>query len=310
LANDAKLDNSSGMYKIIGDPTEGALITLAGKAGIDSAELNHMYKRIEEIPFDSERKMMTTFHDMPNDEGVSSFTKGAPDIIIDRCKRIILDGKVSEFTPELKSEVLRVNSELSRAALRVLAFAFKEYPSLPTDPSPDENESDMIFVGLTCMIDPPRPEARDAIALCKKAGVNAIMITGDYKETAFAIAKDLGMADTEDQAIMGEKIDGMSDEELQEVVKNTKVFARVSPEHKVRIVSALRANGDIAAMTGDGVNDALAIKKADIGVSMGITGTDVAKNTADMILTDDNFASIVAAVEEGRNSFTSCCHAT
>ncbi len=304
LANDAKLDNSSGMYRIIGDPTEGALVTLAGKAGIDSAELNHMYKRIEEIPFDSERKMMTTFHDMPNDEGVSSFTKGAPDIIIGRCNRIILDGRVREFTPELKSEVLRVNSDLSRAALRVLAFAFKEYASLPADPSPDKNESDMIFVGLTGMIDPPRPEARDAIALCKKAGVNAIMITGDYKETAFAIAKDLGMAETEDQAMMGEKLDGLSDEELQEVVKNTKVFARVSPEHKVRIVSALRANGDIAAMTGDGVNDALAIKKADIGVSMGITGTDVAKNTAEMILTDDNFASIVAAVEEGRIIFS------
>jgi len=304
LANDAKLDNSSGMYRIIGDPTEGALVTLAGKAGIDSAELNHMYKRIEEIPFDSERKMMTTFHDMPNDEGVSSFTKGAPDIIIGRCNRIILDGRVREFTPELKSEVLKVNSDLSRAALRVLAFAFKEYASLPADPSPDKNESDMIFVGLTGMIDPPRPEARDAIALCKKAGVNAIMITGDYKETAFAIAKDLGMADTEDQAMMGEKLDGMSDEELQEVVKNTKVFARVSPEHKVRIVSALRANGDIVAMTGDGVNDALAIKKADIGVSMGITGTDVAKNTAEMILTDDNFASIVAAVEEGRIIFS------
>jgi Ca2+-transporting ATPase len=250
LANDAKLDNSSGMYRIIGDPTEGALVTLAGKAGIDSAELNHMYKRIEEIPFDSERKMMTTFHDMPNDEGVSSFTKGAPDIIIGRCNRIILDGRVREFTPELKSEVLRVNSDLSRAALRVLAFAFKEYASLPADPSPDKNESDMIFVGLTGMIDPPRPEARDAIALCKKAGVNAIMITGDYKETAFAIAKDLGMAETEDQAMMGEKLDGLSDEELQDVVKNTKVFARVSPEHKVRIVSALRANGDIAAMTG------------------------------------------------------------
>lgn len=304
LANDAKLDNSSGMYRIIGDPTEGALVTLAGKAGIDSAELNHMYKRIEEIPFDSERKMMTTFHDMPNDEGVSSFTKGAPDIIIGRCSRIILDGRVREFTPELKSEVLKVNSDLSRAALRVLAFAFKEYASLPTEPSPDYNESDMIFVGLTGMIDPPRPEARDAIALCKKAGVNAIMITGDYKETAFAIAKDLGMADNEDQAMMGEKLDGISDEELQEVVKNTKVFARVSPEHKVRIVSALRANGDIAAMTGDGVNDALAIKKADIGVSMGITGTDVAKNTAEMILTDDNFASIVAAVEEGRIIFS------
>ena len=304
LANDAKLDNSSGLYRIIGDPTEGALVTLAGKAGIDSAELNHLYKRIEEIPFDSERKMMTTFHDMPNDEGVSSFTKGAPDIIIGRCNRIILDGRLQEFTPELKKEVLRVNSELSRAALRVLAFAFKEYASLPSDPSPGSNETDMIFVGLTGMIDPPRPEAREAIALCKKAGVNAIMITGDYKETAFAIAKDLGMADSEDQAMMGEKLDGISDEELQEVVKNTKVFARVSPEHKVRIVSALRANGDIAAMTGDGVNDALAIKKADIGVSMGITGTDVAKNTAEMILTDDNFASIVAAVEEGRIIFS------
>ena len=304
LANDAKLDNSSGLYRILGDPTEGALVTLAGKAGIDSAELNHMYKRIEEIPFDSERKMMTTFHDMPNDEGVSSFTKGAPDIIIGRCNRIILDGRLQDFTPELKKEVLNVNSELSRSALRVLAFAFKEYASLPSNPSPGSNETDMIFVGLTGMIDPPRPEAREAIALCKKAGVNAIMITGDYKETAFAIAKDLGMADNEDQAMMGEKLDGISDEELQEVVKKTKVFARVSPEHKVRIVSALRANGDIAAMTGDGVNDALAIKKADIGVSMGITGTDVAKNTAEMILTDDNFASIVAAVEEGRIIFS------
>ena len=304
LANDAKLDNSSGLYRIIGDPTEGALVTLAGKAGIDSAELNHMYKRIEEIPFDSERKMMTTFHDMPNDEGVSSFTKGAPDIIIGRCNRIILDGRLQDFTPELKKEVLNVNSELSRSALRVLAFAFKEYASLPSNPSPGSNETDMIFVGLTGMIDPPRPEAREAIALCKKAGVNVIMITGDYKETAFAIAKDLGMADNEDQAMMGEKLDGISDEELQEVVKKTKVFARVSPEHKVRIVSALRANGDIVAMTGDGVNDALAIKKADIGVSMGITGTDVAKNTAEMILTDDNFASIVAAVEEGRIIFS------
>ena len=304
LANDAKLDNSSGMYRIIGDPTEGALVTLAGKAGMDSVELNYKYKRIEEIPFDSERKMMTTFHDMPNDEGVSSFTKGAPDIIIRKCNRLILNGRVQEFTPELKSEVLKINSDLSRSALRVLAFAFKEYASLPTDPSPDKNESDMIFVGLTGMIDPPRPEARDAIALCKKAGVNAIMITGDYKETAFAIAKDLGMAESEDQAMMGEMLNGISDEELQEVVKNTKVFARVSPEHKVRIVSALRANGDIAAMTGDGVNDALAIKKADIGVSMGITGTDVAKNTAEMILTDDNFASIVAAVEEGRIIFS------
>lgn len=162
----------------------------------------------------------------------------------------------------------------------------------------------MIFVGLTGMIDPLRPEAKKAIALCKKAGINTIMITGDYKETAYAIAKDLGLADDESQAMMGNNIDSMSDEDLREVVKNTKVFARVSPEHKVRIVTALRDNGDVAAMTGDGVNDAMAIKKADIGISMGITGTDVAKNTADMILTDDNFASIVAAVEEGRIIFS------
>jgi Ca2+-transporting ATPase len=304
LANDAKLDGSSGMYKIIGDPTEGALITLAGKVSLDSADLNKTYKRIEEIPFDSERKMMTTFHDMPSDEGVSSFTKGAPDIIIRRCNKILLNGGIKEFTPELKDIVLKHNSEFSRSALRVLAFAYKEYASLPENPSPDVNEMNMTFVGLTGMIDPPRPEARDAIALCKKAGVNAIMITGDYKETAFAIAKDLGMAETEDQAMMGERLDGMSDEELQEVVRKTKVFARVSPEHKVRIVTALKANGEITAMTGDGVNDAMAIKKADIGVSMGITGTDVAKNTAEMILTDDNFASIVAAVEEGRIIFS------
>ena len=300
LANDASLELGEDGYKVVGDPTEGALVTLAGKANMTREDMNTSYPRIEEIPFDSARKMMTTFHDNYIDGKIVSFTKGAPDIIIDRCSHISMNGKVLPFTDDLKEEVLKVNSQFSRNALRVLAGAYREYDALPDDISPDNNEINMTFVGLTGMIDPPRPEAKEAIKLCKKAGIDTIMITGDYKETAFAIAKDLGMADHESQAMMGAELDKISDEELQEVVKDTKVFARVSPDHKVRIVSALKANGEITAMTGDGVNDALALKKADIGVSMGITGTDVAKNTAELILTDDNFASIVSAVEEGR----------
>src|SRR5690606_23317713 len=188
----------------------------------------------------------------------------------------------------------------SREALRVLAMAYREYDDLPKDISSEAIENDMIFVGLVGMIDPPREEAKEAIRKCKTAGIHTVMITGDYKETAFAIAKQLGMADSEDQAIMGKELDNLADEELREVVKEKRVYARVSPEHKVRIVDALKANGEITAMTGDGVNDAPALKKSDIGVSMGITGTDVAKNTAEVILTDDNFASIVSAVKEGR----------
>lgn len=300
LTNDANLEKSGDVYKIIGDPTEGALVTLAGKANIKKAEINKSYPRVEEIPFDSERKMMTTFHENYIPEKVVSFTKGAPDIIIDRCSHISMDNKIVPFTEAMKKEVLGVNSNFSKDALRVLSFAYKEYDNLPENISPDINERDMIFVGLTGMIDPPRVEAKEAIKLCKQAGIKTVMITGDFKDTAFAIAKELGMAETEDQAMMGDELNNISDEELQEVVKRVKVYARVSPEHKVRIISALKANGDVTAMTGDGVNDALALKRADIGISMGITGTDVAKNTAEMILTDDNFASIVSAVEEGR----------
>lgn len=304
LVNDAKLEEMDGQYKIIGDPTEGALITLAAKAGFLTKNLCVKYPRVKEIPFDSSRKMMTTFHESSPMDEIVSVTKGAPDIIIERCTKILLDGNIIEFNEKLKKDVLDQNNEFSKQALRVLAISYKEYNSLPNDPDPETSEQDMIFVGLTGMIDPLRPEAKKAIALCKTAGINTIMITGDYKETAYAIAKDLGLADEESQAMMGNDINSISDEDLREVVKNTKVFARVSPDHKVRIVTALRNNGDIAAMTGDGVNDAMAIKKADIGISMGITGTDVAKNTADMILTDDNFASIVAAVEEGRIIFS------
>jgi P-type Ca2+ transporter type 2C len=300
LANDSELDKVEDSYKIIGDPTEGALVTLAGKSGINKKEINQKYKRIEELPFDSDRKMMTTFHENYIPEKVVGFTKGAPDIVIDRCSRISMNGKVVEFTPSIKQEILKVNSEFSRDALRVLALSYREYNTLPENISPENNEVDMTFVGLVGMIDPARSEAKEAIRKCKKAGIKTVMITGDYKETAFAIAKELDMAESIDQAMTGEELEKYSEEELKEVVKNVKVYARVSPEHKVKIVTALRANGEIAAMTGDGVNDALALKRSDIGVSMGITGTDVAKNTADLILTDDNFSSIVAAVEEGR----------
>ncbi len=300
LTNDSNLEQSNDVYKIIGDPTEGALVTLAGKANIKKNEINKSYPRIEEIPFDSERKMMSTFHENYIQGKIVSFTKGAPDIVIERCTHISMDNKVIPFTDELRAEVLGINSKLSKQALRVLAFAYKEYDSLPDDITPDSNEMGMIFVGLTGMIDPPRTEAKEAIKLCKQAGIQTVMITGDYKETAFAIAKELGMVETEDQAMMGSELNSISDEELKEIVKKVKVYARVSPEHKVRIISALRANNDVTAMTGDGVNDALALKRADIGIAMGITGTDVAKNTAEMILTDDNFASIVSAVEEGR----------
>lgn len=300
LTNDADLEKGHEGYKILGDPTEGALVVLAEKAGLNRQVVNESYPRIEEIPFDSSRKMMTTFHENFLSDRIVSFTKGAPDIIINKCSKINIKGKILPFDDDMRNKVLNQNSNLSKSALRVLAFAYREYKTLPDNLSPDAIESEMVFVGLAGMIDPPRPEAKEAIALCKKAGITTIMITGDYKETAFAIAKELGMADNEEEAVMGSELDDLSDKELKELVKTARVFARVSPDHKVRIINALKNNGHITAMTGDGVNDALALKRADIGVSMGITGTDVAKNTAELILTDDNFASIVAAIEEGR----------
>lgn len=300
LANDAELNEESGVYKVIGDPTEGALLTFAGKANINKPSLIEKYPRIEEIPFDSERKMMTTFHKDYIPGKVVSFTKGAPDVIINKCTRISMNGSILDFTSEIKEKIMQINSDFSKDALRVLAFAYKEYDDLSNSISSENNEDHMTFVGLVGMIDPARPEAKEAISKCKRAGINTVMITGDYKETAFAIAKDLGMAENIDQAIMGDELDNYSEEELSKLVNRIKVYARVSPQHKVRIVNALRENGEVAAMTGDGVNDAMALKKADIGVAMGITGTDVAKNTADLILTDDNFATIVTAVEEGR----------
>ncbi len=300
LANDAHLEKTEEGYRVIGDPTEGALITLGEKANLKRIDLNTSYPRIEEIPFDSGRKMMTTFHSKYIEDKIVSMTKGAPDIVINRSTHILVGGQVKPFDDILKNEILNVNHGFCEDALRVLAMAYREYDVLPESINSEAIENDMIFVGLVGMIDPARPEAKEAIKKCKTAGIRTIMITGDYKDTAFAIAKDLGIADSIDQAIMGSELDKLSDDDLREAVKTINVFARVSPKHKVRVVNALKENGEIVAMTGDGVNDALALKKADIGVAMGITGTDVAKNTAEMILTDDNFASIVSAVEEGR----------
>ena len=300
LDSDAKLKHENNKWDIIGDPTEGALITLSEKAGLSNETLNDEFKRVKEYPFDSTRKMMTTFHENYFDDKFVSFTKGAPDIMIDKSSKIILNGEVVDFTPELKQELLDKNNEYARQALRVLAFSYRTWDKLPEDKDPDNIESDMIFIGLTGMIDPARPEAKEAIKECKTAGIIPMMITGDYLETALAIGKDLGIADSDDQAIMGKELNNMTPEQLREIVKTKRIFARVSPENKVQIVTALKENGEIAAMTGDGVNDAPAIKKADIGIAMGITGTDVAKGTAEVILTDDNFATIVNAVEEGR----------
>lgn len=302
LCNDATLDyvGEDDLYRILGDPTEGALVTLAEKGNLNNKELNSKHPRISEIPFDSERKMMTTFHENYIEGKIVSFTKGAPDIVLNRCNNIFLNGKVQPLTKDLRKQILNTNSNFSQDALRVLAFSFRTHDNLPSEINSQSIEKDLTFVGLVGMIDPPRTEAKEAIKICKESGINTIMITGDYKETAFAIGKDLGIADNIENAMTGEDLNKISDEELREKVKTTNVFARVAPEHKVRIVDALKYNGEITAMTGDGVNDALALKRADIGISMGITGTDVAKNTAEVILTDDNFASIVSAVEEGR----------
>lgn len=300
LVNDADLDTDENGYRIIGDPTEGALLTFAGKQGIEETDLEGRFPRLKEIPFDSTRKMMTTFHENFFEGKVSSFTKGAPDVILKRCNRIVQNGQVVELTEDLRQEVLSTNSMFAKSALRVLAYAYNNYDSIPEDVSSESIEKDMIFVGLSGMIDPARPEVKEAIKQCKSAGIVPVMITGDYLETAVAIAEELGILHDGEVAMMGEELNNKSPEEIREIVKKTRVFARVSPENKVQIVTALKENGEITAMTGDGVNDAPAIKKADIGIAMGITGTDVAKNTAEVILTDDNFATIVGAVEEGR----------
>ncbi|MFV0411865.1 MAG: cation-translocating P-type ATPase [Oscillospiraceae bacterium] len=295
LCNDATFDAQK--QSIIGDPTEGAMVVLAHKEGIVKGEWESKYPRLQEIPFDSSRKLMSTFHQ--TEKGIVMYTKGAPDELLRRCTGLETAGGQLPLTEEARQNALDANTNFAKNALRVIGVAYKYVDAVDTS---FENENNLVFVGLMGMIDPPREEARAAIDTCKQAGIHVKMITGDHKITASAIGEKLGIL-SEGEAIEGREINEMTNEQLRAAVKTTNVFARVSPEHKVRLVDAVRANGDIAAMTGDGVNDAPSLKRADIGIAMGITGTDVSKEAADMILTDDNFASIVSAVSEGRTIY-------
>lgn len=296
LNNDAKLQLEEKEWKVVGDPTEGCLITAAMKAGLDKDQLDKIYPRIDELPFDSERKRMTTVHDLGNGKK-HVYVKGAPDIVLDLCKYAWIDGKRVMLNQSLRKNILAKNEEFAGQALRVLAFAFKESKGKIKK---EDYEKELILVGLQGMIDPPRREIKDAIARCETAGIKVVMITGDHKATAQAIAAEVGI---KGRALTGLELEEMDDEAYDNIVEEVAIYARVNPAHKMKIVEALKRKGHIVAMTGDGVNDAPALKRADIGIAMGITGTDVAKEASEMILTDDNFVSIVNAVEEGRSIF-------
>lgn len=282
---------------LIGDPTEIALVEYACKQ-----ESRQTYPRVGEAPFDSERKMMSTIHRLP-DHCIRQYTKGAPDEVLKCCSSIYQEREIKPLTDEIRQQVLSENKRMADKALRVLAGAYREYKELPADLSPGVLEQNLTFIGLTGMIDPIRPEVKAAISDCRGAGIRPVMITGDHRDTATAIARELGILEEESQAVTGAELSGMTDSEFEERISHISVYARVQPEHKVRIVKTWKKKGKITAMTGDGVNDAPSIKSADIGVGMGITGTDVTKNVADMVLSDDNFASIVYAVEEGRRIY-------
>ena len=295
LCSDASIDSGQD----IGDPTEVALVVLGDRFNLEKNALNAEYKRVSENPFDSDRKLMSTL----NEEGNGKYrvhTKGAIDNILVRANKILLNGKIVALTQEMKEKILKVAMEMSDDALRVLGVAFKDVDSVIV---PEEMEKELVVVGIVGMIDPPRTEVKDSIMEAKNAGITPIMITGDHKNTAVAIAKELGIATDISQSLTGAEIDEISDKEFSENIGKYKVFARVSPEHKVKIVRAFKQKGNIVSMTGDGVNDAPSLKFADIGVAMGITGTDVSKGASDMILTDDNFTTIVHAIEEGRNIY-------
>ncbi|MDU4133885.1 MAG: cation-translocating P-type ATPase, partial [Clostridium perfringens] len=296
LCNDATYSEKSQT----GDPTEIALLESPFKLNILKEKLEKEFKRIDEIPFDSDRKLMTTVN-LVDDKKARVFTKGALDSILSICNKISINGKLLDFSKEYKAKVLENSNIMSDKALRVLAFAYKDISK--ENIVLDSLEKDLVFIGMVGMIDPPRLEVKDSIKLCKSAGITPVMITGDHKNTAFAIANELGIAEDISQAITGHEIDKFKEEEFNEKIINYRVFARVSPEHKVKIVKAFKSHGNIVSMTGDGVNDAPSLKAADIGVAMGITGTDVSKGASDMILTDDNFSTIVSAVEEGRKIY-------
>lgn len=299
LCSDAEYNSEAG--QAVGEPTECALVNWAAQQGLEKGAMQAAEPRVGEAPFDSDRKMMSTVHQ--TEGGFVQYTKGAPDEILKVCDTVLVDGKAVPLTEARRQEIVEANRAMTQKALRVLAGATRRHDAQPSDCSPAALEQGLCFVGLTGMIDPVRPEVVDAIAACRSAGIRPIMITGDHVDTASAIARELGILQGGAEAVTGAELSAMSDAKFQERFRNISVYARVQPEHKTRIVNAWRGAGYVTAMTGDGVNDAPSIKAADIGVGMGITGTDVTKNVADMVLTDDNFATIVGAVEEGRRIY-------
>lgn len=309
LCNDSSIDEGKETEQtksgkaILGDPTETALVDYALSIGTDKRELEKKYPRKGELPFDSDRKLMTTIHEV-EDGRFRVLTKGAPDVLLSRCSHIYANGEVIPLTEEHSRRITENNKALADEALRVLAFAFRDHDRLPAEISTEKTERELVFAGLVGMIDPPREEVRDAVAVCRKAGIRPVMITGDHRDTAAAIAIRLGIIEDDKAVLTGRELDQISEGDFAGKVSDYSVYARVSPEHKVRIVKAWRQKGKIVAMTGDGVNDAPALKAADIGVGMGITGTDVAKGVSDMVLADDNFTTIVVAVEEGRKVYS------
>ena len=298
LCSDASLNETD---QAEGEPTECALVNFACSLGLKKQDLEKATPRVDEAPFDSGRKMMSTVHDLGG--SFVQYTKGGPDVVLDRCTHYWENGQIKPMTDAKRAQIMAVNKAMADKALRVLAAAKRDWTEKPAENTPEYLEQDLVFLGLTGMIDPVRPEVKAAIEECRAAGIRPVMITGDHKDTAVAIAKELGIITDASEAITGAELDAIPDDQINEYVKKFGVYARVQPEHKTRIVNAWKANGAITAMTGDGVNDAPSIKSADIGVGMGITGTDVTKNVADMVLADDNFATIVSAVGEGRRIY-------
>jgi P-type Ca2+ transporter type 2C len=298
LCNDAVLQAEGGQWSILGDPTEGALLTVAGKAGIEKSSLGQQFPRVADIPFSSERKRMSVI--CASDQAYLLFSKGSPELVLDRCSHVQLGDRIHTLTPESRQRILDRNNEFASKGLRVLGFATTEITTLPDDPNLESLEQNLTWLGLVGMLDAPRLEVRSAVARCRQAGIRPVMITGDHQLTAQVIAHDLGISQPGDEVLSGKMLDTLTLDELDQKVEHVSVYARVSPEHKLRIVKSLQRRHQFVAMTGDGVNDAPALKQADIGIAMGITGTDVSKEASDMVLLDDNFATIVAATEEGR----------
>lgn len=307
LCNDAILQHENDAWGILGDPTEGALIVLAGKGGVDKEPLKRQMPRVGEIPFSSERKRMSVIC-QSSEQGQSSrylmYTKGSPELILERCTAYQMGGNVDSLTAQQRQQILEHNDQMAASGLRVLGFAYKPLDVKPPEGQEEGIEQELIWLGLVGMLDAPRPEVREAVKRCREAGIRPVMITGDHQLTAQAIAHDLGIAQPGDRVLGGMELQRLTQQELEQEVDHVSIYARVSPEHKLRIVQALQSRGKFTAMTGDGVNDAPALKQADIGIAMGITGTDVSKEASDMILLDDNFATIVAATEEGRVVYT------